>query len=56
MLEGSSRDDNLDSASDFFSTLGGETRKKNQPPPASDPDTVRGVLHESLVFAETPLT
>lgn len=47
MLEGSSKDD-LDSGLDFFSTLGGETRKKNQPPPASDPDKVFYTLIYSL--------
>ena len=39
MLEGTSKDD-LDSSADFFSTLGGETRKSKQPPPPPDPDNV----------------
>lgn len=39
MLEGTSKDD-LESAADFFSTLGGETRRRKQQPPPLDPDKV----------------
>jgi hypothetical protein len=39
MLEGTSKGD-PDSGADFFSMLGGETRKKRQPPPVLDPDKV----------------
>jgi len=51
MLEGTSKDD-LDSSADFFSTLGGETRKKKQPPPAPDPDKVWETLIKPLLLAE----
>lgn len=47
MLEGTSKDD-LDSAADFFSTLGSETRKRKQPPPVPDPDKVRATLIEPV--------
>ena len=50
MLEGTSKDD-LDSSADFFSTLGGETRKK-QPSSAPDPDKVRETLIKPLLLAE----
>jgi len=51
MLEGTSKDD-LDSSADFFSTLGGETRKKKQPPPAPDPDKVWEALIKLLLLPE----
>lgn len=51
MLEGTSKDD-LDSSADFFSTLGGETRKRKQPPPALDPDKVWESLIKPLLLAE----
>lgn len=54
MLEGTSKDD-LDSSADFFSTLGGETRKKKQPPPAPDPDKVWETLIKLLLLPEALL-
>lgn len=51
MLEGTSQGD-LDSGADFFSMLGGETRKKKQPPQPIDPDKVRDTLVNPLLLAE----
>jgi hypothetical protein len=51
ILEGTSKDD-LDSSADFFSMLGGETRKKKQPPPAPDPDNVREIPIRPLLLSE----
>ena len=51
MLEGTSKGD-PDSGTDFFSMLGGETRRKKQPPTALDPDQVLRSLAKSLLFTE----
>lgn len=51
MLEGTSKDD-LDSAADFFSTLGGETRRK-QPPPVPDPDKVEATPIKLVSLTDT---
>lgn len=51
MLEGTSKDD-LDSSADFFSMLGGETRKKKQPPPAPDPDKVCETPTKTLLLTK----
>lgn len=51
LLEGTSKDD-LDSSADFFSTLGGETRKKKQPLSAPDPDKVWETLIKLFLLAE----
>jgi len=51
MLEGTSTGD-FDSGTDFFSMLGGETRKKKQPPSALDPDQVFGSLIKPVLFTK----
>lgn len=52
MLEGTSKDD-LDSAADFFSMLGGETRKRRQLPLPADPDKVYATSIKLLSLTET---